>query len=51
MLRLRGTGCSGGVAVEDPANNPELVGDCNTLLGARDTLAGTATLNWDADTA
>ena len=50
MLRLRGTGCSGGVAVEDPANNPELVGDCNTLLGARDTLAGTATLNWDADT-
>ena len=51
MLRLRGAGCSGSVAVEDPVNNVALVGDCNALLGARDTLAGTATLNWDVDTA
>ena len=26
------------------------VADCDTLLTARDTLAGTATLNWSADT-
>ena len=51
MLRLRGTGCSGGVVVEDPVGNVALVGDCNTLLGARDTLATTGTLNWDVDTA
>ena len=30
----------------DPANNPGLVSDCDALLAARDTLAGTATLNW-----
>ena len=50
MLRLRGTGCSGGVAVEDPANNLELVGDCNALLAVKDSLATTGTLNWDVDT-
>ena len=27
-----------------------LVGDCEVLLAARDTLAGRATLNWSADT-
>ena len=27
-----------------------LMADCETLLAARDTLAGTATLNWSADT-
>ena len=27
-----------------------LIADCETLLAARDTLAGTATLNWSADT-
>ena len=32
----------------DPANNPGLVSDCETLLVARDTLAGSATLNWSA---
>ena len=41
--------CSTGVAVTDPANNPGLVSDCEALLASRDTLAGTATLNWSAD--
>ncbi len=41
--------CVTGDAVTD-AGNPELVSDCETLLAARDTLAGTATLNWSADT-
>ena len=40
--------CVTGGAVTD-AGNPELVSDCNTLLSARDTLAGTAALNWSAD--
>ena len=34
----------------DAANNPGLVSDCEALLAARDTLAGSATLNWSADT-
>ena len=34
----------------DAANNPGLVDDCEVLLSARDTLAGSATLNWSADT-
>ena len=42
--------CVSGGAVFDPANNPGLVSDCATLLAARDTLAGTATLNWAANT-
>ena len=46
-----GTGtCSTGRAVLDAANNPGLIADCDTLLAARDTLRGTATLNWSADT-
>ena len=32
-----------------PANTT-LVSDCETLLDARDALAGTASLNWAADT-
>ena len=51
MLRVRGTGCSGGVAVADPPANPGLVKDCRTLMGAKYTLAGGATLNWTIDTA
>ena len=43
--------CSSGTAVTDPASNAGLVGDCNTLLGLKDALAGTGTLNWSADTA
>ena len=39
---------SGGAAVD--TSNPGLLSDCETLLAARDTLAGTAALNWAADT-
>ena len=39
---------SGGVVVD--ATNEGLVSDCGMLLAARDTLAGTAALNWSADT-
>ena len=41
--------CATGVAVRDAANNPGLVADCTALLAAKDTLRGTAPLNWDAD--
>ena len=41
--------CVSGGAVVD-ATNPGLLSDCETLLAARDTLAGTAALNWAADT-
>ncbi len=40
-----------GLAVPDQADNPGLMLDCMALLAARDTLAGTATLNWSVDTA
>ena len=36
--------------VASPAANPGLVADCTLLLGVKDTLRGTATLNWSADT-
>ena len=42
--------CASMGAVADPANNPGLVSDCAALLAARDTLVGTATLNWAAET-
>ena len=42
--------CAAGGAVADAANNPGLVGDCETLLAARDTLAGNATLDWSMST-
>ena len=42
--------CAGSTAVgTDP--DPGLVDDCNALLTARDTLAGTATINWSKDLA
>ncbi len=41
--------CATGTAVPD-STNTGLVSDCATLLAARDTLAGTATLNWSTDT-
>ena len=41
--------CVSGGAVAD-ATNTGLISDCVALLGARDTLAGTATLNWATDT-
>ena len=42
--------CAAGGAIPDAAKNPELEADRHTLLTARDTLAGTASLNWVADT-
>ena len=44
------TPCQRGTAVAEPQNNPGLVGDCDALLAARDTLAGSRSLNWLADT-
>ena len=38
-------------AAPDQANNPGLMRDCINLLGLKDTLRGTATLNWSVDTA
>ena len=43
--------CSAGIAVADAANNPGLVSDCETLLGARDELTGAVTLDWSANSA
>ena len=42
-------GCSTGQAIGDPTNNPGLVADCEALLGLKDELRGTATLNWSAN--
>ena len=42
--------CTTSGAVADSANNPGLVSDCAALLAARNTLAGTANLNWAAET-
>ena len=40
-----------GLAVPDQANNPGLMRDCMALLGSKDTLAGSATLDWSVDSA
>ena len=40
--------CSNGIAVPGPDDNPGLVSDCEALLAARDTLAGTGSLDWSA---
>ena len=42
--------CSTGTAVEDPESNPGLLGDCNTLLAARDALKGDGIIVWSANT-
>ena len=42
--------CVIGGAVTDGENN-DLISDCEALLEARDTLAGTASLNWSEETA
>ena len=42
--------CASDGAVADAADNPGLVADCDTLLAGRDTLAGSASLNWSAST-
>ena len=43
--------CPNGAAVTDPNTNWRLVQDCEALLAAKDTLRGTATLNWSKDLA
>ena len=48
--RIRTNACATGRAVPNAASNPGLVSDCNSLLAARDALAGSATLNWSAST-
>ena len=50
VLAQQSNACASDGAVPDPGNNPGLVSDCAALLAARDTLAGTATLNWAAST-
>ena len=43
--------CSAGYVVANPATNPGLVRDCETLAGLRDALIGRMLVNWTADTA
>ena len=41
--------CEQGIAVPAPAALPALVADCKILLALKETLAGTADLNWSGD--
>ena len=41
-------GCDDGRTVPDPDQNTGLVADCKILLGLRDTLVGSGSLNWAA---
>ena len=41
--------CANGTVVPRPEEYPRLVRDCSVLLTAKDTLRGTASLNWSAD--
>lgn len=41
--------CTNGLVVENPEENVDLVNDCKILLQGRDTLAGSAKLNWSTD--
>ena len=43
--------CTNGTAVTTPNDNRGLVRDCETLLAGKDTLRGTATLDWATGTA
>ena len=43
--------CTNGTVIPNPADNRELVKDCETLLAVGPTLRGTATLNWATGTA
>ena len=45
-VRTPAPACENGTVVADQADHPELVQDCEILLGLRDALAGSATLNW-----
>ncbi len=42
-------GCAAGIAVANPADNPGLVRDCETLLSIRDILAASPPLDWSGD--
>ena len=42
--------CENGTVIPDPAQQPQLVADCEALLAAKDALRGTAELNWNAET-
>ena len=42
--------CSNGLVIPEPDENPGLVGDCEVLLGLRDTLAGQVRLVWNEET-
>ena len=43
--------CSSGLAIANPTAETGLVDDCETLLAAKEQLAGTAVLNWSAEVA
>ena len=43
--------CTNATVIASPNEKRELVRDCELLLGAKSTLAGTGTLNWSASTA
>ncbi|MCY3896725.1 MAG: cadherin domain-containing protein, partial [Chloroflexi bacterium] len=43
--------CTNGTVIPNPADNRELVTDCETLLAVGPTLRGSAALNWSTDTA
>ena len=53
MVRIREAppSCSNSSAVANPGSEPALVSDCEALLGLKDDLAGTASLNWSLDRA
>ncbi|MCY4113321.1 MAG: PQQ-binding-like beta-propeller repeat protein [Chloroflexi bacterium] len=42
-------GCAAGAAVANPADNPGLVRDCETLLSVRNVLAASPPLDWSDD--
>ena len=53
--QLQGVGsiraaCGAGLVIDEPDNNPALVGDCETLLRLRDTIFAQAALNWNPET-
>ena len=43
--------CAGGIAVTDSETNRGLLHDCEALLGGKDTMKGSGTLNWAPGTA
>ncbi len=42
--------CATGVVVRDPEQHPDLVRDCETLVGLRQALLGGVVLNWNMET-